>query len=77
MVGRALRALSNDSDLQWHRIVNAAGEISERERHGPLLEQRQLLESEEVQFDANGRIDLDRFRWEDDDRPSAAARAPW
>ena len=65
MVGYALHALPEGSDLPWHRVINARGEISSRAERGPWEGfQRFLLEEEEgVAFDASGRVDLDRHRW--------------
>lgn len=61
-VGYALHALTDDR-VPWHRVVNARGCISARagEPGGSLL-QRMRLEQEGVEFDARGRIPLDRFR---------------
>ncbi|MEZ4423407.1 MAG: MGMT family protein [Gemmatimonadota bacterium] len=61
-VGYALAALPDDSDVPWHRVVNARGEISRRSA-GPLSEriQHALLRQEGVRFAANGRIDLERY----------------
>ena len=70
-VGYALHALAAGSDLPWHRVINAKGEISARAESGWQGFQRQLLEEEGVAFDAFGRIDLDVYRWE----PSLAAEA--
>lgn len=58
-VGWALRA---PGDLPWHRVVNAKGGISTDAEHHGL--QRSLLEAERVKFDADGRIDLDRYGWQ-------------
>ena len=63
-VGYALHALPTDSDVPWHRVVNAAGKISLRADalgHDEL--QAQLLRREGVRF-VNGAIPLRRFRWE-------------
>ncbi len=46
--------------LPWWRVINAQGRISPRESAG---RQRELLESEGVEFDTRGRIDLDRYLW--------------
>jgi len=64
-VGYAMAALPDDSDVPWHRVVNARGEISRRSG-GTLPEhiQRVLLEEEGVVFDARDRIDLERFGWD-------------
>lgn len=63
-VGYALHALAVDSDVPWHRVVNAAGRISERGGPAALAGlQRARLEAEGVTFDARGAIDLERFGW--------------
>jgi methylated-DNA-protein-cysteine methyltransferase-like protein len=61
-VGYALHALSSATALPWHRVVNAAGAISVRASSG-AVSQRILLEKEGVEFDARGRISLQRFGW--------------
>ena len=64
LVGYALHALDSGSSLPWHRVVNAAGRISVgRKVPGGELRQRHLLEREDVEFDARGRLSLDRYRW--------------
>jgi methylated-DNA-protein-cysteine methyltransferase-like protein len=62
-VGRALRALPDESDVPWHRVVNARGAISERRPLGWDDLQRFLLEAEGIEFDGSGRISFDRYRW--------------
>ena len=61
--GYALHALCGDSGVPWHRVVNARGELSQRSSGDSHELQRLLLESEGVEFDLRGRIDLARFRW--------------
>ena len=65
LVGRALRDLPEGSELPWHRVVNARGEISPRPGRG-YPRQRKLLEAEGVRFGRGGRIDLARFGWRAD-----------
>lgn len=62
-IGYALHALPAGSDLPWHRVINARGEISVRSEAGAGFEQRSRLEAEGVTFDARGRVDLARYRW--------------
>lgn len=62
-VGYALHALPSAGDVPWHRVVNARGEVSPRAVPGWEEVQRNLLEGEEVYFDARGRIDLARHAW--------------
>ena len=72
-VGRALAALSADSvDVPWHRVINARGRISPRGLDGSDELQRQLLDSEGIEFGIDGSIDLRRFGW--DPGASAARR---
>jgi len=60
-VGYALHALPEDSEVPWHRVINAQGRISLGDIVGAI--QRQLLEAEGVTFGATGRVDLKRYRW--------------
>ena len=62
-VGYALHDLPAGSDMPWHRVINAKGEISPRTRGDSHELQRMLLEAEGVELDLAGRIDLKRFRW--------------
>ena len=62
-VGYALHASAEES-LPWHRVVNARGEVSPRSAGDSHELQRELLESEGVQFDAKSRIDLASYRWQ-------------
>ena len=63
-VGYALHALPSGSDLPWHRVINARGEVSRRAELGWEGFQRQMLEDEGVVFDTRERVDLKRFRWD-------------
>jgi len=63
-VGYALYALREGTAVPWHRVVNARGRLS----LGAVIpegdvEQRIRLEIEGVEFDADGKTDLKRFRW--------------
>ena len=69
-VGYAMHNLPERTDVPWHRVVNARGEISPRSAGDSHELQRMLLESEGVDFDLRGRIDLKRFRWRVFSRPS-------
>lgn len=62
-VGYALHSLPERSDVPWHRVINAKGEISPRSAGDSHELQRMLLESEGVGVDERGRIDLKRYRW--------------
>ena len=62
-VGYALHNLPAGSDVPWHRVLNAKGEISERTGGDSHELQRMLLEAEGVEFDLRGRMELERYRW--------------
>ncbi len=64
MVGYAMAALPNGSDVPWHRVLNAKGGISPRgDGLGPLV-QRERLEEEGIAFDGEGRVHWPAVRWE-------------
>lgn len=62
-VGYALAALSQESRVPWHRVVNARGVIVLSDASGSATEQRIRLMREGVVVNATGRIDLGQFRW--------------
>lgn len=63
MVGYAMAATPEGSDVPWQRVINYKGKISPHGfGYGSAL-QRVLLEEEGVIFDEQGRIDLGRFGW--------------
>ena len=62
-VGYALAALREGADVPWHRVVNVKGTISPRGGHDWCNEQYDRLAVEGIEFDALGRIDLQRFEW--------------
>ena len=63
-IGYALHRVDPESDIPWHRVVNAKGQISRSpHRYGSDDLQRVLLEREQIMFDAREQIDLKRFRW--------------
>jgi methylated-DNA-protein-cysteine methyltransferase-like protein len=62
-VGYALHALGAGTEVPWQRVINARGRVSPRSVPGCDAVQRGLLEREGVVFQADGRIDLERYRW--------------
>jgi len=53
----------------WHRVVSATGECStDRLASHPAGLQRALLEAEGVRFGPSGRVDMERFRWNPDEK---------
>lgn len=71
-VGYALYELPEHSNVPWHRVVNARGEVSRRRVFGAELVQRMRLEREGVRFNSHGRIDLAVFGWQ----PTVIKRRP-
>jgi methylated-DNA-protein-cysteine methyltransferase-like protein len=66
LVGRVLQELGTKTNVPWHRVVNAKGEVSfSLSRNGGDILQRRLLEKEGIEFDVNNRMDLERNRWRD------------
>jgi methylated-DNA-protein-cysteine methyltransferase related protein len=64
LVGYALFRVELNSDVPWHRVINAKGEISESPfRQGGDYLQRSLLEAEGVAFSAEGKINLRQYQW--------------
>ena len=63
-VGWALAALPDkDSDVPWHRVINAQRRISFKGDSPRALEQRSRLEEEGVEFDESERVDFTEFLW--------------
>lgn len=91
-VGWALHGLPEGSDVPWQRVINAQGQISLGRKAltpGPSpvqttgeesasARQRALLEQEGVVFDAQGKVDLERYQWPGLDWPEIEAlRTQW
>lgn len=65
LVGYALYRVDKMSDIPWHRVINAKGEISESSlRLGSDYLQRSLLEQEGIQFNQAGKINLRDYLWQ-------------
>ena len=65
LVGYALYKVAPDSDIPWHRVINAKGEVSESPlRYGSDYLQRSLLEAEGIAFNATGKVSLSDYRWQ-------------
>ncbi|WP_226646080.1 MGMT family protein [Microbulbifer variabilis] len=60
LAGQQLRKLPKDTNLPWHRVINAQGRISLPEPGASR--QRERLQKEGVSF-LKGRVDMARYRW--------------
>ncbi len=67
MAGHALAGLPAETAVPWQRVVNGKGGISPRGDPLATDRQRKLLMEEGVRFEADGRIDLDRYGWDGPD----------
>jgi methylated-DNA-protein-cysteine methyltransferase related protein len=72
LVGYALyRVDPQTSNVPWHRVINAKGEISNSPfRNGGDYLQRSLLEQEGIKFSRSGKINLRQYRWYPDPNKS-------
>ena len=61
IVGFAMAATPADEGIPWQRVINSAGQISEREG---ASRQRRRLEEEGVTFKKSGKVDWKLHRWE-------------
>lgn len=78
LVGYALyRVELPSSDVPWHRVINAKGEVSySTRRQGMDFLQRSLLEAEAIPFSAQGKVNLREYRWHPrSNNPSSVADA--
>jgi methylated-DNA-protein-cysteine methyltransferase related protein len=62
LAGTVLCQLPENTDLPWHRVVNAQGKISMNENSPGYSEQIRRLQAEGVLL-ANGRIPLKIYQW--------------
>jgi methylated-DNA-protein-cysteine methyltransferase related protein len=63
VVGYALHALREGTDVPWQRVINREGRLSLRKLGEAGELQRKLLEQEGVTFDAKETIDWEQFGW--------------
>ncbi len=64
VVGYALYRITTDTQIPWHRVVNAKGEISRSSlRDGNDDLQQLLLKEEGIAF-VKGKLDLKKYRWQ-------------
>lgn len=61
-VGTTLKQLPDDSELPWHRVINAKGEIAFPEGSAAFLKQKNLLVKEGITFNGN-KIKLSKYHW--------------
>ena len=62
-VGYAMNALSENSTLPWHRVINAQGRVSSRSEPGAENMQKLLLEEEGISCSKKGKALLKDYQW--------------
>ncbi len=62
LVGKVLSGLPADTQLPWHRVINAAGKISLPQNSDSFAEQKKRLAEEKVLVCGNG-IKLSEYQW--------------
>ncbi len=63
MVGFALAALPEGTDVPWQRVINRFGKISPHGHGFGTVIQKTLLEEEGIKFDLSETVDLAEFGW--------------
>jgi methylated-DNA-protein-cysteine methyltransferase-like protein len=63
MVGFALAALPEGTDVPWQRVINRFGKISPHGHGFGTVIQKTLLEEEGIRFDLSETVDLNQFGW--------------
>lgn len=67
-VGWALSLIPEGLDVPWWRVVKSEG-LLPFHNHREL--QADLLRQEGIQVDTEGRLDLERYRWDGDEPPTS------
>ena len=62
MVGYAMAALPQETQIPWQRVINSQGKISQRSYGFGSEMQKLLLLEEDIVFDRNGCIDF-KYLW--------------
>ncbi|OAN18552.1 hypothetical protein A3K86_06600 [Photobacterium jeanii] len=60
-VGKLMASLPKDTQLPWHRVINAKGCISLTGEG--LIRQRERLQAEGIEISEAGKLSLRRYRW--------------
>lgn len=64
VVGYALHVNPEPNDIPCYRVVTKDGGLSEAFAFGGINQQRLLLERDGVEFDANGKVLMEKYRWQ-------------
>lgn len=64
VVGYALHANPDPDTIPCYRVVAKDGSTSAAFAFGGADQQRALLEADGIRFTADGRVDMEKYRWE-------------
>jgi methylated-DNA-protein-cysteine methyltransferase related protein len=62
-VGMILKGLPEDTNLPWHRVVNALGYVPSKGRWWGAMLQIQRLREEGITVDDLGNLELSQYQW--------------
>ncbi len=68
VVGYALHVNPDPENIPCYRVVTKDGRLSEAFAFGGINIQRELLEKDGVEFDGDGKVIMEKFRWRADGR---------
>ena len=63
VVGYALHVNPDPDGIPCYRVVTKDGKLSEAFAFGGITVQRELLERDGVEFDSEGRVIMEKYRW--------------
>ena len=63
VVGYALHVNPDPDGIPCYRVVTKDGKLSEAFAFGGINVQRELLERDGVEFDSEGRVIMEKYRW--------------
>ncbi len=63
VVGYALHINPNPEAIPCYRVVTKNGELSQAFAFGGINRQRELLEADGIEFDADGRVKMSEYDW--------------
>lgn len=64
VVGYALHVNPEPNEIPCYRVVTKDGGLSAAFAFGGINQQRLLLERDGVEFDANGKVLMEKYRWQ-------------
>ena len=54
---------ADEANTPWHRVINSQGRCSTGRIVLPADKQQRMLEAEGIEFDTDGRCDLETYVW--------------